>query len=114
MRIFGDCIEIVVNSAKHNYYVTGTLNYFEKQLPKAFFRCHRSALVNISYIETFDEKNMATSVQIILPLSHTRYEQLLQVLLEKDRLKVPNCNHCEKCTSIANCTEISMFVRKME
>jgi DNA-binding LytR/AlgR family response regulator len=107
-------MEITVNknSDIRNYYIKASILSFEKQLPKAFFKCHRSAIVNIAYIESF-VKNQINTVfpQLVLPLTHSLFNELQQLLFEQKRLKIPNCIHCEKCKIKNTCEEISIFIR---
>jgi hypothetical protein len=107
-------MEITVNNNNDMkmYYIRASVHSFEKQLPKAFFKCHRSAIVNIAYIESFDRNQINTVFsQLTLPFTHSLFNELQQLLLEQERLKIPNCMHCEKCKIKDTCKEISIFVR---
>jgi hypothetical protein len=85
--------------------------YDDSQLPKAFFKC-QSTIVNIAYIEFFDKNQINTIFfQLVLPLTHSLFNKLQQLLFEQERLKIPNCIHCEKCKIKDTCKEISIFVR---
>jgi hypothetical protein len=117
MQILGECIEIIINSdnkTKH-LYLQGSLDYFEQQLPVAFFRCHRSALINIAYLKSFDEEQIILALpkqaETVLPFAKSRHKPLEQLLSGMYRLKIPSCRHCEKCKDRDNCQEISIFTR---
>jgi hypothetical protein len=79
-------------------------------LRRNFLKHFSNAIVNIAYIESFNEHNITTLSKLILPLLHTLIKPLQQLLLDVERLKIPNCSHCEKCKIKNTCTEISMFV----
>jgi DNA-binding LytR/AlgR family response regulator len=106
-------IEIIVNEDNDNmkiYCIKASIHKLESQLPKIFFKCHRSAIVNIAYIESFDKDKINTIFsQLILPLTHSLFKKLQQFLFEQERLKIPNCSHCEKCKIKDTCKEITMF-----
>jgi hypothetical protein len=89
--------------------LTESLSRMEAQLPKIFFRCHRSAIINIAYVDSVDKNRLLTTTRLALPVSRSRLNLLKQMLMEPDSLKIPNCRHCEQCAELETCPEVRPF-----
>jgi DNA-binding LytR/AlgR family response regulator len=66
-----------------------SLNQYEKELPFGFFRCHRSAIVNMTYICSINEDGICMEDDLCLPLSKSKKLLLQEKLAHLDALAVP-------------------------
>ena len=59
-----------------------TLGHLEERLPETFIRCHKSYLVNVDRIETFDrkERQLILDGNLMLPVSRGCYPKVVEVL----------------------------------
>jgi len=73
-------LSLRLNSMEYNIY--GSLDKFEKSLPDSFVRCHRSYIVNGTFISKvrFSENYLVLNNQIQIPLSRT-YKQAIRGLM---------------------------------
>lgn len=79
--------KLIVQTAKRRLEFSGKLNDIEKELNNDFFRCHRSAIVNINNIDYVDYKNnkIIMNDSSICPLS-TRKKNELKSILKKENV----------------------------
>jgi hypothetical protein len=92
------------------YYVFKSLRQFEQALPAGFFRCHRSTIVNMTYIQKIDKRAIYLTTGSILPVSRSKIHLLKNKLANLEALIVPLCHHCEDCSEIADCRIIRPFM----
>lgn len=65
------------------YKVRGTISEVEEQLSgNGFFRCHRSYLVQLMYMESYNSKEMILQTGITLPISRGKAGALKKALVE--------------------------------
>ena len=70
---------------KNPYLITTTLKHLEDLLPgKMFFRTHKSYLVNINHIISFDKKemNLVLENNQVVKVAHRRADELLRRLYD--------------------------------
>lgn len=80
-EIRGRVIELHGTEGVLPYY--GQLGDLEKQLSgKGFFRCHKSILVNLAYVDTYSYQEVVLENGERLPIARRRYEAFCQALLE--------------------------------
>lgn len=80
-EIRGRVIELHGTEGVLPYY--GQLGDLEKQLSgKGFFRCHKSILVNLAYVDTYSYQEVVLENGERLPIARRRYETFCQALLE--------------------------------
>lgn len=69
--------------SKEPYLITSTLKHLEDLLPqRMFFRTHKSYLVNVNHIVTFNKKEMKLVLEknYVVKVAHRRSEELLRKL----------------------------------
>lgn len=80
-EIRGRVIELHGTEGVLPYY--GQLGDLEKQLSgKGFFRCHKSIVVNLAYVDTYSHQEVVLENGERLPIARRRYESFCQTLLE--------------------------------
>lgn len=80
-EIQGRIIEIHGKEGNLPYY--GKIGELEKQLcQKGFYRCHKSLLVNLELIDTYNRQEIVLTNGERLPIARRRYEEFCQALLE--------------------------------
>ncbi|MDR0295299.1 MAG: LytTR family transcriptional regulator [Prevotellaceae bacterium] len=59
--------------------VRQSLDFFQAHLNSTFFRCHRSCIVNLLFIELYDKKNKKLHLKTgaILPVARSLHKTLL-------------------------------------
>ncbi|MDA9357052.1 LytTR family DNA-binding domain-containing protein, partial [Flavobacteriaceae bacterium] len=78
IEALGDYIKLITNS--ENIVMLSSLKSFERELPKnKFMRIHKSYIVNLDKIETYDSKNVYIDSQKI-PLSRNKKTDLESAL----------------------------------
>ncbi|MCR5640083.1 MAG: LytTR family DNA-binding domain-containing protein [Lachnospiraceae bacterium] len=69
-----NCIIYFING-QETVECTETLSAVEERLsPKLFFRCHKSYLINLKYVESFDHTDLTLQNEEVLPISRQRYK----------------------------------------
>ena len=82
-EVFNRIIRLHTKIGEREYY--GRLSDLEKELGKGFFRCHRSFLVNLSYVRNYDANDVILSDGIRVPLSRQKYSSFVRAYI--DRIK---------------------------
>lgn len=108
LKASGNYTEITIYTNKQ-YYVLYSLDKFEKKLPVGFFRCHRSAIINLKYIHKIEKNRLFLSNEINLPISLSKIALLENKLSELPSLTLPICDYCEICPTYAKCPLIRPF-----
>jgi len=69
---------------KSRILVRQSLNYFQSHLKSSFFRCHRSIIVNLIFVELYDKGNKRLHLKTgtILPVARFLHKALLQKLYD--------------------------------
>ena len=63
-----------------------TLAAVEERLPEdSFYRCHRSYLVNMRYVNTFNNQEIALKNDEIIPISRNKYKPFQEAFLDYTR-----------------------------
>jgi DNA-binding LytR/AlgR family response regulator len=110
LKASGNYTEIKSRNNTPEYFVLRSLDQFEQELPSIFFRCHRSAIVNMVYIQHIGTKNLTLNDGSSLPVSRHKILLLQKELNELDRLTIPQCRNCETCQEIDECRFIRPFM----
>ena len=82
-EVFNRIIRLHTKTGEREYY--GRLSDLEKELGKGFFRCHRSFLVNLSYVRSYDASNVLLLDDNRVPLSRQKYASFVRAYI--DRIK---------------------------
>ena len=82
-EVFNRIIRLHTKTGEREYY--GRLSDLEKELGKRFFRCHRSFLVNLSYVRSYDASNVLLLDDNRVPLSRQKYASFVRAYI--DRIK---------------------------
>ena len=72
----------VIFTQQSRIIIRQSLNYFQSHLKSSFFRCHRSIIVNLVFVELYDKRNKKLHLKtgIILPVARFLHKALLQKL----------------------------------
>ena len=60
---------------------SGKLEAVEKNLPAQFYRCHRSFIVNMDYIDRFDRMDLHLTNGVLIPVSKRKYQDFSRTFL---------------------------------
>lgn len=82
-EVFNRLIRLHTKAGEREYY--GRLSDLEKKLGKGFFRCHRSFLVNLSYVRSYDASDVLLLDDVRVPLSRKKYSSFVRAYI--DRIK---------------------------
>ena len=82
-EVFNRIIRLHTKTGEREYY--GRLSDLEKELGKGFFRCHRSFLVNLSYVRSYDASDVLLLDDVRVPLSRKKYSSFVRAYI--DRIK---------------------------
>jgi DNA-binding LytR/AlgR family response regulator len=114
LKTAGNYTEISLSTTSVQYCVLHPLDKFEHDLPGGFFRCCRSAIVNLAYIECINTQ--LNTIQLNnrekIHVSQTKIGSLKKRLESLPDLTVPCCNHCEICDEMSKCSLIRPFLRE--
>lgn len=110
LKSTGNHTEISLQNTKTQYYVMKSLEQYEKELPLIFFRCHRSAIVNMAYIQDIKNGELCLMNKTFLPVSKSKKLLLEEKLANLPLLTIPLCKHCENCQDLSNCKIIRPFI----
>lgn len=105
--------EIMLSGGK-TYYVAISLDFFENNLPDIFFRIHRSAIVNMSYVQRVHNRTVILKGSSINLSVSCRNERLFRQKLENNVFTIPRCKHCETCLDQETCEIIKPLTNHSE
>ncbi|MFW6008709.1 MAG: LytR/AlgR family response regulator transcription factor [archaeon] len=73
---------IIILENGNSYVIPGSLKNFSEKLGKFFFRCHRSYLINLNKIKTFDIRNNTIKLKCEkkAPLSRRNKKKFLNII----------------------------------
>lgn len=81
VEVRGRIVEIYGREWSLPYY--GKMSEMEKKLQgKGFFRCHKSILVNLSQIDSYNHQEAVLMSGVRLPIARRRYESFCQAFLQ--------------------------------
>ena len=80
-EVFNRIIRLHTKTGEREYY--GRLSDLEKELGKGFFRCHRSFLVNLSYVRSYDASNVLLLDDNRVPLSRQKYASFVRAYIDR-------------------------------
>ena len=72
-----------------DYY--GKMEEIEKQLDSRFFRCHRSYLVNLDYLKSYNHGQLLLTNGSQIPVSRLRHQEFMHAMLKTIRISSKNC-----------------------
>jgi len=78
-EVFNRIIRLHTKTGKIDYY--GKLTDLENELGQGFFRCHRSFLVNMSYVKSYDANDVLLLDDIKVPLSRKKYSSFIRAYI---------------------------------
>ena len=102
LKSVGNHTKITLRNTSIHYYVVIIPNKLERKLPDVFFKCHRSAIVNLAYIQKIDKKEICVINQFRLPVSRSKIHLIEEKLADFEALTVPLCDQCAHCSRQAD------------
>lgn len=75
--------KISVHTKTGTVYFYGKLEALEKMLPVQFFRCHRSIIVNMDTIMSFDKTNIFLANREAIPVSKRKYQEFSKAFMKQ-------------------------------
>jgi len=107
----GQYTQLALRSSNSGFYIYESLTQLERVLPTVFCRCHRSVIVNICHIQSFDREGIRVDDQI-LPVAKNKLSKITHLLANSEMLTYPLCKNCNNCPEFAACTSIRPFIAK--
>lgn len=101
----------VFRNGKPSRYVYESLYELENILPPVFYRCHRSVIVNLCQIQSFDEHSVHINNHI-LPIAQKKKTKFRYLMEKSETLTFPLCGNCENCHEFRGCAIIRPFTAK--
>lgn len=77
LESFGHSVDI--HTSTRTYTMRVGISQMEAKLPKQFFRCHRSYLINLNYVQEVTEQQVKVGEDWV-PISAKRYKELLNAI----------------------------------
>jgi DNA-binding LytR/AlgR family response regulator len=103
--------QLVCRDNKPARYIYESLNELGHNLPPVFYRCHRSVIVNLCYIQSFNLHGVHINNHI-LPVSQKNKTEIRRLLKKSERLTFPLCNTCDSCPELNTCPIIRPFTAR--
>lgn len=103
--------QLVLRDNKSGRYIYESLDELESILPPVFFKSHRSAIVNICFVQSIDEQGIHINNHI-LPVAEKKQKEIRRLLKKRERLIFPLCNKCDTCPELNTCLIIRPFTAR--
>lgn len=114
IKIITDANYTIVCLMDKVYYVDTRLKIFEELLPTVFFRCNRSSIINLAYMESIEHKNKKIKIILSNGDEYNVSRALKNTFFTRiKRLKtiIFPCEQCLFCTKKDRCQDFEPFMK---
>lgn len=111
LQASGHYTQMALHNDNTSRFIYEPLDELEHHLPSVFYRCHRSAIVNLCHVQSFSKCGIHVNGHV-LPIAQKNKTKIRHLLEKNERLTFPLCGNCDICDKFIGCPMIYSFAAK--